>query len=174
MRFCVCIATSVDGFVATPNGSVEWLDAFHDTEGYRFGRFVQQVDAIVVGRKTFDQILGFGPWPYKDKETFVLTSRSMEGCPARATAWGEGIEPLVSHLKDMSLKGDVWLLGGPESIRSFQEVGAVDEYQIYVLPVLLGSGIPLFGGSDCTSSRLKLMDSHTFRDGAVKLTYRPK
>lgn len=173
MKFSVCIATSVDGFVATPNGGVEWLDAYHDTEGYRFGRFVQQVDAIVMGRTTFDQIIGFGPWPYKDKDTFVLTSRPLSDPPPNTHVWGDGAASLVDHLKGMSLKGDIWLLGGPESIQSFRELGAVDEYQIYLIPIILGGGIPLFKGA-CSGSRLKLVDSHIFKDGVIQLTYQPK
>ena len=173
MKFCVYIAASVDGFVATPNGGVEWLDAFHDTEAYRFGRFIQEIDAIVMGRTTFDQIVSFGPWPYRDKDTYVLTSRPISDPPPNTIAWGDGAEALASHLKGMGLKGDVWLLGGPESIKAFRDIDCVDEYQIYTIPVLLGSGIPLFMGSG-GATQLRLIDSHMFRDGVVKLTYRPK
>ena len=72
----------------------------------------------------------------------------------------------------MSLQRDVWLLGGPKSIHAFSELGAVDAYEVYVMPVLLGAGIPLFedGG---TMSRLRLMDSHVFSDGVLKLVYEP-
>ena len=61
MKFRVYIASSVDGFVATADGGVKWLDAFHDPEGYDYDRFIRQIDAIVIGRATFDQVPGLRP-----------------------------------------------------------------------------------------------------------------
>ena len=72
----------------------------------------------------------------------------------------------------MSLQGDVWLLGGPESINAIRELGAVDEYIVHVMPVLLGAGIPLFAESGAVTS-LSLVDSYVYEDGVVKLVYRP-
>ena len=70
----------------------------------------------------------------------------------------------------MSLQRDVWLLGGPKSIQAFRDLGVVDVYKVYVMPVLLGGGIPLFGSSDAMA-HLRLTDSHVFPDGMVKLVY---
>jgi len=86
----------------------------------------QQIDAIVIGRTTFDQVLGFGDWPYHGKDTYVLTSRSIESPPQQTIPWEDGAAKLIEHLRGMSLQRDVWLLGGPESIHAFREFGAVD------------------------------------------------
>lgn len=172
MKFRVYIAVSVDAYVASADGGVAWLDSFHDETGYGYHEFLQQIDAIVIGRTTFDQALGFGDWPYPGKDTYVLTSRSIENPPPQTTAWQAGAAKLIEHLKGMSLEGDVWLLGGPKSIQAFQELGTVDTYELYVMPVLLGDGIPMFPNSD-TMRRLRLTDSHAFSDGVVRLIYEP-
>ena len=171
MEFRVYIAASVDGFVASADGSVDWLDAFHDSEGYGYDQFLQQIDAIVIGRTTFDQVLGFGPWPYSGIDTYVLTSRPIDNPPPQTVVWSDGAAALVEHLRSLSLRGDVWLLGGPRCIDAFRELGAVDLYELHVMPVLLGSGISLLKEGGATP--LRLVDSHVYADGVVKLTYRP-
>ncbi len=70
------------------------------------------------------------------------------------------------------MQGDVWLFGGPESINAIRELGAVDEYIVHVMPVLLGAGIPLFAESGAATS-MTLVDSYVYEDGVVKLVYRP-
>ena len=168
MKFRVYIAASVDGFVASADGGVKWLDSFHAPDNYGFDLFIQQIGAIVMGRKTFDQVLGFGPWSFQDRDVYVLTSRPVDNPPPRTVAWRDGPARLAERLSGMSLQGDVWLLGGPESINAIRELGAVDEYIVHVMPVLLGAGIPLFGESGAVTS-LSLADSYVYEDGVVKL-----
>ena len=171
MRFRVYIAVSVDGYVASTDGSVAWLDAFQ-AESYGYDDFIRQIDAIVIGRTTIDQALGFGDWPYHGKNVYVLTSCSIETPPPQTIPWQDGAAKLIEHLRGMSLQRDVWLLGGPKSIHAFRELGAVDTYEVYVMPVLLGDGIPLFRDSDTTTG-LRLTDFHVFADGVVRLVYEP-
>ncbi|MDA0987820.1 MAG: dihydrofolate reductase [Chloroflexi bacterium] len=170
MKFRVYIAVSVDGCVASADGGVAWLESFHDEEGYGYNDFLQQMDAIVIGRTTFDQVLGFGDWPYPGKDTYVLTSRSIENPPPQTTAWQAGASKLIEHLRGMSMQGDVWLLGGSKSIRAFRDLNAVDAYEIYVMPLPRSSGIPLFESSDTTTT-LRLTDHHVFPDGVVRTVY---
>ena len=172
MKFRVYIAASVDGFVASADGGVKWLDSFRAPDNYGFDLFIRQIGAIVMGRKTFDQVLGFGPWSFQEKDTYVLTSRPIDNPPPRTVAWSDGPARLVERLRGMSLQGDVWLFGGPESINAIRELGAVDEYIVHVMPVLLGAGIPLFAESGA-ATLLSLVDSYVYEDGAVKLVYRP-
>ena len=171
MRLRVYIAVSVDGYVASTDGGVAWLDPFQ-AESYGYGDFIQQIDAIVIGRATFDQTLEFGDWPYHGKSTYVLTSRPIEAPPPQTIPWQDGAAKLVEHLRGMFPQRDIWLLGGPMTIHAFRELGAVDAYELYVMPVLLGDGIPLFQASDSTT-RLRLTDHHAFADGVVKLVYEP-
>lgn len=171
MDFRVYIAASIDGFVASADGNVDWLDAFHDPEGYGYDQFLQQIAAIVIGRTTFDQVLEFGPWPYPAIDTYVLTSRPIDDPPPQTVAWLDGAAALVEQLRSMSPRGDVWILGGPKCIDAFRELGAIDLYEVYVMPVLVGAGISLFMKGGTTS--LRLVDSHVYADGVVKLVYTP-
>ena len=76
MRFRVYIATSLDGYVATPDGGVEWLEPFQD-EDYGYNSFIQKIGTVIMGRTTFQQVLGFGQWPYKDLRVMVLSSHPL-------------------------------------------------------------------------------------------------
>ena len=171
MRFRAYIAASVDGYVATPDGGVEWLEAF-DGESYGYEDFTSDISTIVVGRTTLDQVLSFGDWPYPGKEVLVLTSRPLEVAPAQTRAWRAGPESLVAHLRGTVREGDVWILGGPQTIRAFSELGAVESYEIFVMPVLLGDGIPLFAPEGARQP-LRLTGHQVFSNGAVQLAYEP-
>jgi dihydrofolate reductase len=161
----------VDGYVAGVDGSVAWLDEFQ-AQSYGYDHFIQGIDAIVIGRTTFEQVLAFGRWPYAGKQVFVLTSRPLPSPPPRTTIWQASPAELATHIGGASFRGDVWVLGGPRTIQAFGAIDAVDSYEICVLPVLLGQGIPLFG-RDHASTRLRLADHHVFADGAVELVYEP-
>jgi dihydrofolate reductase len=170
MKFRVYIAISVDGFVAPPDGGVEWLEPFSgEGDPYGYQQFYASIDAIVIGRTTFDQALTLPTWPYADKDVYVLTRRPLTGEHPRTLAWHGSPGELVTHLRDR--ERDVWLLGGPGSLRPFRELGAIDEYELLVLPVLLGAGIPLF--SQGARGALKLQGSAIYPDGVVRLLYAP-
>lgn len=171
MKFRAYIAMSVDGYVATEDGGVAWLDAFQAAD-YGYEAFIRDIAVIVTGRATFDQARGFGDWPYAGKRVIVLTSRPIDDPPPDTEAWHDDVEALAAHLREEVLNGDVWLLGGPKTIDAFRRAGAVDTYELYVLPVLLGAGIPMFGRREATAP-LRLADSHAYPDGTVRLVYQP-
>ncbi|PIE17409.1 MAG: hypothetical protein CSA66_05890 [Proteobacteria bacterium] len=168
MIFKVYIATSVDGFVATDDGGVGWLDAFAgDDHGY--AEFIASVSTIVVGRRTYDQVRTLGGWPYANKRTVVLTSTPLEPDAAEDTAaWHGGVEELVARLREEP--GDVWVLGGPDTLRAFREARAIDAWEIFLIPLLLGSGVPLFGGI-AAPRELRLVDTRRWPNGVVRLRY---
>ena len=95
MRASVFVGTSLDGFLARPNGQFDFLDA-GGNEPHGYEEFIASVDAIVIGRNTFDVVLGFGTWPYQ-KPAFVLSTRALPPVPAGARAAGVELQPeLVS------------------------------------------------------------------------------
>ncbi len=103
---------------------------------------------------------------------FVLSSKPLNEVPPDTEHWTGGAEALVSHLRETVLDGDVWILGGPKTMQAFREIGAIDSYEIYVIPVILGSGIQLFSGSE-DQSRLSLISSTALENGVVRLVYEP-
>lgn len=172
-KFRVYIAASVDGYIATEDGGVEWLEPFSG-EGvdYGYDAFLASIDTIVMGRKSFDQVLGFGKWPYPGKPSIVLTHRAAPRVDIPDIHFMNGeFGPLAEDIAGQA-KGDIWIMGGADVIRGFLEVGRVDKLEIFVMPVLLGRGIPLFLAAD-RPRPLKLVESHTWPEGVIQAVYAP-
>lgn len=189
------VGVSLDGFVSTSQGFPTWeaLRSF-DGDSHGYTALMAQTEAIIVGRTSFDQ--GFDDWltswPWPDKTVHVLTSRPLPAnVPAGVVAATGGPAALVEQLRRAGLTRDVHLLGGSRTIRAFFDIGAIDQFGLCVLPVLLGKGIPLFdlglttfsrdtwaaaqrapgGPSKMPSARLRLEQHRVFPDGAVALVY---
>ena len=169
--FHAYIAMSLDGYVATPNGDVQWLEPFNSYD-YGYEKFIASIDTIVIGRVTYEQSLAFGEWPYKGNRVIVQSSRPLDNLPLDTELWEGTTAELVTYLRERPQGKAVWLIGGPRSIESFAELGAVDVYDVFVMPVLLGDGIPLFQVST-RQTRLKLVSSETYDNGVVRLVYEP-
>ena len=144
----VYIARSLDGFIADRNGGLEWLDAIPIPENVDMGfvSFMESVDALVMGRTTFQTVCGFDvPWPY-DKPVFVL-SNSLSEIPSSHKGKAHLIKgPLTNILEQIHAKGyhSLYIDGG-RTIQSFLREDLIDEMTITTMPVLLGGGSPLFG-----------------------------
>lgn len=167
------IATSLDGYIATADGSVEWLDAYQsDEEDYGYHRFYDSVDTLLMGGNTYRAILGFGcDWPYAGKQTWVL-SRSIQA----ATSGQFGIISrdtltFVRQLKSLETGKDIWLVGGGEIISLLLAENLIDEMLLCIFPVMLGNGIPLFPPSSALS-KWQLEEQRSFPSGATMLTYK--
>lgn len=152
LKFSVFIATSVDGFIARTDGDVSWLHEFGPAEGEPhddggFGEFMASVDAMVMGRNTFETVLGFDvPWPYGETPVMVL-SQALTEVPAELAATvsiEQGTPEEVAARLAEGGAGRVYLDGG-RVIQSFLRAGLVHEITITRVPILLGRGIPLFG-----------------------------
>lgn len=160
------VAASVDGYIATPDGSVDWLSPFHTAgEDHGYAAFLATLGGIVMGRRTFDQVRGFGPWPYPGLDCRVVTSRPLLDAPDRVT-------PVASPADAMAGWGDrrVWLVGGTALLDGFRAARLVSEYHVFVMPVLLGAGVPLFHPGPAASLRLVRVGS--LPSGAVEFRYR--
>ena len=147
MKNSVFIATSLDGYIATEDGGLDWLENNPNPDGSDFGynAFMDSVDALVMGSKTFEKVLSFESWPY-GKPVFVLSStlKSLpETLSGKASIVCEGIPEITSKLHE---KGyfNLYIDGG-KTIQSFLKENLIDEMIITTVSVLLGSGISLFG-----------------------------
>jgi dihydrofolate reductase len=143
----VYIATSLDGFIADRDGGIDWLTGLSDPEGSDFGfaEFLGGVDAIVMGRTTFETVLGFGVWPY-DKPVFVLSATLVEA-PAHLAGKTE-IMAGDPHSVVATLRGRGYqslYIDGGRTIQGFLAADLIDELIITTVPILLGDGVPLFG-----------------------------
>jgi dihydrofolate reductase len=168
----VHIATSADGYIARPDGDLEWLTTRPAPEGfYGLNAFMRSIDTKLLGRKTYEVSLHMGA-KFESNTRYIVFSRHAP--PADAPPGVEfvhgAIGPFVSHLREQPGK-DIWLMGGGELIASFLDEQAIDEFVISVAPVFIGDGIPLIARRH-RHVPLELQSSERFEDGLVQLHYR--
>lgn len=164
------MAVSLDGYIADANGGVGWLDEFQ-TADTGYDAFIAGIRTVVLGRTTYDQVRDFG-WPYDGRRGLVVTSRALGPAPDGVMAWEKGIAALVEHLRALS-DGDVWVVGGARLQQAMLEADAIDRLDLFVMPVTLGAGVPLFPASE---HRLNFALEEVSRLPAdmVRVTYRPR
>jgi dihydrofolate reductase len=174
-KFSVFIATSLDGFVARKDGSLDWLpgsDGAPSAEDTGYEDFYASVDTLVMGRNTYDLVQSFGEWPYPGKRVVVLSShypKSMQ--PVAADVWGVSATPAEMAVQLESLGTKHVYVDGGKTIQRFLRAGLIDEMTITHIPVLLGEGIPLFGALD-RDILLSHCSTRTFNNGMVQSRYR--
>lgn len=163
------VAASLDGYIARPDGSVDWLPTPNAREDYGYAKFIARVDAFIVGRKTYEQMLSFEPWPCNGLKCYVLSRHWAGQRDVQAEFIGGNIATLLRRIKRQPGR-DIWLMGGSESAQAFFEAGLVDEVILTVVPTLLGEGLPLFRPCH-TGTKLALRETKVFADGLVQLHY---
>lgn len=149
-KVSVFIATSLDGFIARADGSLDWLDQANSEvptdEGCGYHAFMDTIDVLIMGRNTYEKVLSFGEWPYANKKVVVLSSSSVivpDTLKKMVTFSNEAPRVLLNRLRDEGAK-HLYVDGGL-TIQRFLQDGLIDEITVTVIPVLLGKGIHLFG-----------------------------
>jgi dihydrofolate reductase len=160
------VATSLDGFIADRDGGVDWL--FHDGD-YGYSDFLAGIEALIMGRKTYEQVLSFGEWPYGDKAAYVYTRSAPQGEHPHVEFVSADVTAFVADLRARCSQ-DIWLVGGAELTAAFRAQGLIDRYVLSVHPVLLGEGISLFEGRQ-PRAELRLEGSKSYDSGLVQLVY---
>jgi dihydrofolate reductase len=164
------VAISADGFVASLDGGVDWLTPFQQTdEDYGYADFFASVDGLIMGRTTYDQLLGFGDWPYGDAPCWVMSSRPIETARSNIVATAEAPGVLSRRLTAQGHRR-IWLVGGGKTATAFEDTGLLTDYILTVVPVFLGQGLPLFS-SPVRPDRLTLTGSRNYVDGVIQLSY---
>ncbi len=167
MEGIVYIAVSEDGYIADANGGVDWLEPFGSPD-YGYEKFLAGIDKLIMGRATYDQVRGFGDWPYGEKETLVLTSRPLNDPPAGVAAW---LDPPGALGRTLWRKvGRCWIVGGARTIDAMLKAGMVHTLELFVMPVKLGAGIPLWVNRP-DLSRWGRFEVATFDNGAQHVRY---
>jgi dihydrofolate reductase len=170
MIVSVFVGASVDGFIARPNGDLDFLPE-GGGEPHGYNEFIASVDTIVIGRKTFETVLNFATWPYGTKRVVVLSSRPIDF----STVHGGVVEQMAGPPADIVSKlastgtQHVYVDGGV-TIQGFLRAGLVDRLTITRVPVLIGEGIPLFGALP-RDVRLRHIATQHYPSGLVKSEY---
>jgi len=165
------IATSLDGFIAAPDDSLDWLFRYDgmDLGEHDYGLFLQRIRTVVMGRGTYDFLAKDpAPWAYGAQRAIVVTSRPIED-PKGPLETRSDVDALIAELRGLG-DGDVWMLGGGALQMAFLERGAVDEIEIYVMPELIGGGRPLFPPTGFQASP-RLISARALDRGCVRLHY---
>ena len=164
-KIILFIASSLDGYVARENGDIDWLPQ-NTASGY--DEFYKSIDTVIMGKKTYDQILTFGDYPYKDKKSYVFT-RNNNHSKDENTEFVHDVDKLVKDI--ISNSGtNIWLVGGAEIISAFVNFGFVDEIILSIIPIVLGKGIPLFKNIQ-KETKLELIKTTDY-DVLVELHYK--
>jgi dihydrofolate reductase len=171
-RIIVSIATSADGYIARPDGGVEWLNRPRPKDNYGMGTFFRSIDTILWGRKTYGialEMVGGNLEVGPSVKNYVFSRR-----PRRSPA--EGVEFVREPIRDFARRmrsspgKDIWMMGGGGIIASFLDEGEIDEFVIHVIPIFIGEGIPLVAPRH-RDVPLKLLSLRRYPDGVVRLHY---
>jgi len=170
-KIIVQIATSADGYIARPDGDFEWLNRPAPKGNYGMDRFMQSIDTVLWGRKTYEiglkfggTNLGMGP-----KVKNYVFSRRLRTGPDGIEFVNEPVAGFAKRLRAQPGK-NIWMMGGARIIASFLDAGEIDEFSIHVIPVFIGEGIPLVEPRHRLIP-LKLLGTKKFPDGVVHLNY---
>jgi dihydrofolate reductase len=171
MTVSVFVGTSVDGFIARPNGALDFLPA-GGGESHGYDEFMESVDALVIGRKTFETVLAFAEWPYRRKRVVVLSSRPLDISAVRGGVVEQmGGAPAEIVAKLAACGAQHLYVDGGITVQGFLRAGLVHRLVITRVPVLIGEGIPLFGSLP-RDVRLDHVATQQYASGLVTSEYR--
>ena len=164
------IAMSLDGYIATPDNGLEFLSLVEEKDqDYSYTDFVNTVDTVIVGRKSYDKVLSMGlEYPHTNKNLFIIT-RTPKPTVGSTKFYSGNLKELVLDLKSKKGKS-IYVDGGAEVANELLKDNLIDEFYISIVPALLGNGISLFK-SDRPDLRLKLISSKSYNKGLVQLHY---
>lgn len=157
------VATSLDGYIARKNRSVDWLAEYENTEkDYGYKEFLESIGTVVLGNTTYQQFKA----PYPNKKCFVFSRKNTDK-ESNITFVNKEVRDFLDGLSDNE---NIWLVGGAETIKEFLKNNLIDEFIITVIPIVLGEGIPLFP-QGCGEHQLKLQNIKKYDSGVIQLFY---
>ena len=177
MRTQYYTASSLDGFLATPDDSLDWLFPLGDINDTGYPDFIREVGALAMGSATYEWMLrhvvkadGSGPWPYTQR-TWVFSSRALPPVQGADIRFVRGdVRPVHAEMREAAAGRNVWLVGGGDLVGQFHDAGLLDEIIVQVGSVTLGAGKPLLPRK-ITSPALRLVSARRIGDGFAELRY---
>ena len=168
------IATSLDGFIARPDGNLDWLMALPNPNNidHDYGKFLESIGATIMGSKTYKEVIGFGiEWPYPNITSYIVSQkRDLEIVSPMTQLVNDDIETFTKKLKG-EMEKDIWLIGGGQLITSFLNFDLIDEMTITLIPSIIGEGIPLFPNKP-KESTWQFVETIPYETGAVSVVYK--
>lgn len=167
-KVSIYIASSIDGYIARKDGNLDWLHYGHTgDEDYGFKKFTSTIDAVIMGKNTYEVVAGFDEWAYKDKRVIVL-SNTLDKIRKEAELFSGQLTELLAKLHAENIK-HIWIDGGI-TVSRFLEAGLVDDITVSIIAMVLGSGIPLFSTMN-REHKCRLTSTQSYPSGLVQLKY---
>lgn len=166
-KIILFIASSLEGYIARKNGEIDWL--FTDQD-YGYNEFFQDVDTVLMGNRTYQQILGFGDYPYPGKQSFVFSQIRQGHKDKNVEFIGNNWLNFVDSLRHNRGK-NIWLVGGGKTIHNFLLHDLIDEIILSIHPLILGEGIPLIISDPNCETKLQLKQVKTYDSGLLQVFY---
>lgn len=167
------IAASLDGYIARPDGDLSWLTSFPNPENEDFGYndLLDEIEAIIMGRVTYESLINMEiEWPYSGYKTYVVSNnKSQQITTANTYLINNDLNNFITEIRNNSNK-DIWIVGGGKLICRLMNYDQIDRIILTIVPMILGSGIPLFS-DEMKESKWKLIDIASYCNGFVKITY---
>ena len=172
----VYIATSLDGYIARKNGDIDWLDQANtvvpEGEDCGFFSFMNSIDVLIMGRKTYEKVLSFGTWPYGEKKVIILSRNNVEIPSKLQRTVSYSAESPKYLCKKLISEGRKRLyIDGGMTIQSFLKENLIKEITITTIPIIIGNGISLFSKLP-NDIKLKHINTKVYEFGFVQSTYK--
>lgn len=165
------MATSLDGFIARADGSVDWIDTETELEEeFRFETFLASVDTLLMGRKSYEQAVSFGEWPWANHRVLVFSQRGLTPETPNTEVVRDFDPGFIRELKHDRGK-DIWLFGGGALNHTFLMHDLIDELMLFVQPIAVSSGIGIFGGASAPPKAFSLKKAQPLAGGFTLLHY---
>ncbi len=167
------IAASIDGYIAREDGAVDWLDVVAaEGEDYGYTAFYEGVDALIMGSKTYEEVLLLSPgeWPYAGKLSYVLSQRDLTTDNGEIVITAQPVKDVAAKLKAGGME-TIWLLGGGALVASMLALDLIDEMILSIIPLTLGEGVPLFPRQGQGERKFELLETKGYRSGLVQVRY---
>lgn len=168
-RVHLYVGISLDGYIAAPDGGVDWLNPYADAMA-GFAPFIKTIGATVMGRVTYDHAMERGFGSFGKMPTYVVTHRPFPPPSPSVILFTGDLAGLVAQIRERHPR-DIWLMGGGVVTKSFQEADLIDIWSVAFVPTLLGTGIPMFPAAHFAERRVRLVRTHSYPSGVVELRY---
>lgn len=168
-RVHLYVGISLDGYIAAPDGGVDWLNPYADARS-GFTPFIKTIGSSIMGRKTYDHAVEQGYGEFGEMPSYVITHRPFAPPSKFVIPYGGDLRALVQQIR-AKYPRDIWLMGGGSLTRAFMDADLIDIWSVAFVPTLLGAGIPMFPQSALRERRLRLVRQHTYPSGVIDLRY---
>lgn len=167
------VAVSIDGFIASPDGSFDWLLPYPPDADFA-DSFLSGIGGLLMGRACLDLEIAMQGGVYPDRRVAVMTHRPVEEQPSNVTCFAGELAPALAWLREGAAEDDIWLYGGGQLAGQALAADVIDEIHTAVVPVTLGKGIPLFGDAAFAIRNWELGEGTLSPSGYFMLTYNRK